>query len=162
VSTTRTGRTSYRNPSLQNFPKDYTVGADYARFRETIEPHNTDTHELIESDYGQIEVWLGWAYSRDPVLLEHLQSGDVHTRTAEGAFNTKRELHSPEEWTEYRQRAKHIRFGRPIHAEVKPAQLLETLRGNQQPGRLGTDANGSETDSAIRTVAAATWLLAAA
>jgi uracil-DNA glycosylase family 4 len=111
VSTTRTGRTSYRNPSLQNFPKDYTVGADYARFRETIEPHNTDTHELLESDYGQIEVWLGWAYSRDPVLLEHLESGDVHTRTAEGAFNTKRELHSPEEWTEYRQRAKHIRFG---------------------------------------------------
>jgi uracil-DNA glycosylase family 4 len=162
VSTTRTGRTSYRNPSLQNFPKDYTVGADYARFRETIEPHNTDTHELLESDYGQIEVWLGWAYSRDPVLLEHLQSGDVHTRTAEGAFNTKRELHTPEEWAEYRQRAKHIRFGRPIHAEIKPAQLLETLRGNQQPGRLGTGANGSETDSAIRTVAAATWLQIAA
>jgi len=111
VSTTRTGRTSYRNPAVQTIPKDYTVGEDYARLRETIIPHNPDTHEIGEYDFNQIEVWLAWAESRDPVLLEHLQSGDVHSATAEGAFNTKRELWTPLEWAEKRQNAKKIRFG---------------------------------------------------
>lgn len=111
VTTTRTGRTSYRDPAMQTLPKDYTVGADYARLREVIIPHNPDTHELIDADYNQIEVWMAWALSRDPVLLEHLKSGDVHSYTAEGAFNTKRELWTPEQWAEKRQNAKKIRFG---------------------------------------------------
>lgn len=111
VSTTRTGRTSYTDPAMQTIPKDYTVGADYARLREVIVPHNQETHELIEADYNQIEVWLAWAFSQDPTLLEHLQTGDVHSATAEGAFNTKRELWSDLEWAEKRQNAKKIRFG---------------------------------------------------
>lgn len=111
VTTTRTGRTSYHNPAMQTIPKDYTVGADYARLREVIIPHNPDTHEIIEADYNQIEVWLAWAESRDPTLLLHLQSGDVHSATAEGAFNTKRELHDKLTWQAMRQNAKKIRFG---------------------------------------------------
>lgn len=111
VTTTRTGRTSYRDPAMQTIPKPYTVGADYARIREVIVPHNSDTHEIIEADYNQIEVWLAWAESRDPTLLEHLQSGDVHSRTAEGAFNVLRGDFTPERWSEYRQNAKRIRFG---------------------------------------------------
>lgn len=111
VTTTRTGRTSYHNPAMQTIPKDYTVGADYARLREIIIPHDPDTHEIIEADYNQIEVWLAWAESRDPTLLSHLQSGDVHSATAEGAFNTKRELHDPLVWLAMRQNAKKIRFG---------------------------------------------------
>lgn len=111
VSTTRTRRTSYTDPAMQTIPKDYTVGADYARLREVIIPHNSTTHELIEADYNQIEVWLAWAFSKDPALLEHLQTGDVHSATAEGAFNTKRELWSELEWAEKRQNAKKIRFG---------------------------------------------------
>lgn len=111
VTTTRTGRTSYRDPAMQTIPKDYTVGADYARLREIIIPHDPATHELIEADYNQIEVWMAWALSHDPVLLSHLQSGDVHSYTAEGAFNTKREDHTAERWAELRQNAKKIRFG---------------------------------------------------
>lgn len=111
VSTTRTGRTSYRDPAMQTIPKAYTVGEDYARLREIVVPHNTYTHEIIEADYNQIEVWLAWAFSRDNVLHQHLLSGDVHSATAEGAFNTKRELHTPERWDEMRQNAKKIRFG---------------------------------------------------
>lgn len=111
VTTTRTGRTSYHNPAMQTIPKDYTVGADYSRLREIIIPHNPDTHEIIEADFNQIEVWLAWAESKDPTLLAHLQSGDVHSATAEGAFKTKRELHSKSEWQVLRQNAKKIRFG---------------------------------------------------
>jgi uracil-DNA glycosylase family 4 len=111
VTTTRTGRTSYRDPAMQTIPKDYTVGADYARLREIIVPHNQDTHEIIEADFNQIEVWLAWAASGDPTLLEHLKSGDVHSATAEGAFNTRREDHDRLEWQQLRQNAKKIRFG---------------------------------------------------
>lgn len=111
VATTRTGRTSYRDPAMQTIPKDYTVGADYARLREIIVPHNPDTHEIIEADYNQIEVWVSWFHSQDPVLLEHLESGDVHSATAEGAFQLKRDSMPKSEWGVYRQNAKKIRFG---------------------------------------------------
>ena len=111
VDTTRTGRTSYRDPAMQTIPKPYTVGTDYARLREIIIPHDPATHEIIEADYNQIEVWLAWAESRDPVLLEHLQSGDVHSYTAELAFHTKHDLHTKQEWDILRQNAKKIRFG---------------------------------------------------
>lgn len=111
VTTTRTGRTSYRNPAMQTLPKDYTVGADYARLREIIVPHNPETHEILELDFNQIEVWMAWAFSKDPVLLTHLQSGDVHSATAEGAFNTTRDQWPPAEWQVKRQNAKKIRFG---------------------------------------------------
>lgn len=111
VSTTRTGRTSYRDPAMQTLPKDYTVGADYARLREIIIPHNPDTHEIVEADYNQIEVWIGWYHSQDQALLEHLESGDVHSATAEGAFNISRHSMTKEEWSVYRQNAKKIRFG---------------------------------------------------
>lgn len=111
VSTTRNGRTSYRNPAMQTIPKDYTVGADYARLREIIIPHNPETHIIGEWDYSQAEVWMAWFRSQDSVLYQHLTSGDVHSRTAEGAFNTKQELHSYDEWQILRQNAKKIRFG---------------------------------------------------
>lgn len=111
VSQARTGRTAYHDPAVQTFPKDYTVGADYARIREVIIPHNPDTHEIIEADYNQIEVWLAWAWSGDEILHQHLLSGDVHSATAELAFKTKRELWSKADWDIKRQNAKKIRFG---------------------------------------------------
>ncbi len=112
VTTTRTGRTSYHDPPMHNaFPKEYTVGADYARLREIIIPHNPSTHEIMEADYEQIEVWLAWAWSKDELLHQHLLSGDVHSATAELAFKTKRDLWPPDQWQVKRQNAKKIRFG---------------------------------------------------
>lgn len=111
VTTTRTGRTSYRDPAMQTLPKDYTVGADYAKLRNIIIAHDPATHEIMSFDFQQIEVWMAWAWSHDPVLLSHLESGDVHSATAELAFSTKRELWTPEEWDVKRQGAKRVRFG---------------------------------------------------
>lgn len=111
ITNTRTGRTAYQRPGAQQWPKDYTVGADYARIRETIIPHNPDTHVIVEADYNQVEVWLAQHESGDQTLLAHLQSGDVHSATAEGAFSTSRTLHTKEEWSVLRQNAKKIRFG---------------------------------------------------
>lgn len=111
VTTTRNGRTSYRNPAVQTIPKKYTVGEDYARLREIIIPHNPDTHVIAEFDFNQIEVWMAWFRSQDPILYQHLTSGDVHSATAEGAFNIKRENFTQDAWDVYRQNAKKIRFG---------------------------------------------------
>lgn len=111
VTATRTGRTAYRNPAMQTLPKDYTVGADYARLRDIIIPHNPLTHGILESDYNQIEVWLAYFFSGDPILGEHLASGDVHSATAEGAFNVSRHAFTGPQWDVYRQNAKKVRFG---------------------------------------------------
>lgn len=111
VTTTRTGRTSYRDPAMQTLPQPYTVGEDYAKLRDIIVAHDPNTHEIMELDFQQIEVWMAWAWSKDPVLLSHLESGDVHSATAELAFNTKRGDWPADEWQVKRQNAKKIRFG---------------------------------------------------
>ena len=116
---TRTGRTAYHDPAMQTIPKDYTVGADYARIREVFIPRvmkcrfcgRVNSRLIFEADYNQIEVWIGWAYSKDPVLLEHLKTGDVHSATAEGAFKVLRTDFTEDEWKKKRQNAKKIRFG---------------------------------------------------
>ena len=137
VTTTRTGRTSFRDPAMQTLPKDYTVGEDYARLREIIIPHNPATHEIIEADFNQIEVWLAWAESRDPTLLAHLKSGDVHSATAEGAFNVKRGDFTSAEWQVYRQNAKKIRFG------LQYGEGAEKLSTPPPVGIGGTVANAT-------------------
>lgn len=128
VTNTRTGRTAYHNPAAQTWPKDYTVGADYARIREVLVPLNPDTHCFIEADYDQIEVWLAQHETGDSTLLQHLKSGDVHSSTAEGAFNTRRDLHTDLKWQELRQNAKKIRFG---------LQYGEGARGLSRPTPVG-------------------------
>lgn len=107
---TATGRTAYHDPAVQTIPEEYTVGEDYARLAETMIATDDD-YELAAFDYEQIEVWICWAYTQDPQLLEDLQSGDVHSSTAEGAFNTTRDRWEVADWQIKRQNAKKIRFG---------------------------------------------------
>lgn len=117
LHTTRTGRRSYKDPAMQTIPEEYTVGAEYAQISEVFIPHNRETHGMLKADYESIEVWMGWVFSRDPVLLEHLLSGDVHSATAEIAFKIDRHDYGfPHHkknglWQIKRQGAKKIRFG---------------------------------------------------
>lgn len=117
MHTVRTGRRSYKRPAMQTIPEEFTVGAEYAQIQEVFIPHNPRTHGMLKVDYEQIEVWAGWALSRDPVLLEHLLSGDVHSATAEVALGVdRRDYGFPNHrknpvWEDLRQNAKKIRFG---------------------------------------------------
>lgn len=117
MHTTRTGRRTYEHPAMQTIPESFTVGAEYAQIQEVFIPHNPATHGMLKVDYEQIEVWVAWAHSRDPVLLEHLLSGDVHSATAESALGVSRHDYGyPNhrknlEWEYLRQVAKKIRFG---------------------------------------------------
>lgn len=111
LHTTRTGRRSYKRPAMQTIPEEYTVGAEFAQIAEVFIPHNPKTHGMMKADYEQIEVWMAWLFSQDPVLLQHLLSGDVHSATAEIAFHMSRNDVDPAAWKVKRQGAKKIRFG---------------------------------------------------
>lgn len=117
LHTTRTGRRSYKRPAMQTIPQAYTVGAEFAQIEEVFIPHNPKTHGMLKADYEQIEVWMAWVISQDPVLLEHLLSGDVHSATAESALSfvrktvVRRTDFEPAAWKVWRQNAKKIRFG---------------------------------------------------
>jgi uracil-DNA glycosylase family 4 len=113
----RTGRRSYKRPAMQTIPQEYTVGAEFAEISSVFVPHNPKTHGMLKADYEQIEVWEAWVLSRDPVLLEHLLSGDIHSATAEAAFKISRlDYGYPNHrknplWDVKRQGAKKVRFG---------------------------------------------------
>lgn len=117
MHTVRTGRRSYKRPAMQTIPEEFTVGAEYAQIQEVFIPHDPRTHRMLKVDYEQIEVWVGWALSHDPVLLDHLLSGDVHSATAESALGVSRHDYGyPDHrknpiWEDLRQNAKKIRFG---------------------------------------------------
>ena len=117
LHTVRTGRRSYKDPAMQTIPESFTVGAEYAQIQECFIPHNRSTHGMLKADYEQIEVWVAWTESRDPVLLEHLLSGDVHSATAEIALGVQRQDYGypnhrkNPDWEYLRQTAKKIRFG---------------------------------------------------
>jgi uracil-DNA glycosylase family 4 len=113
--TVRTGRRSYKRPPMQTIPQEYTVGAEYAQIEEVFVPFDRRTHGMLKADYEQIEVWMCWWASKDPTLLDHLLSGDIHSATAELAFKLDRRDYglNPKknpEWVVKRQGGKKLRF----------------------------------------------------
>jgi len=101
---TVTGRPSYRNPPLQTLPKEHKVGK-YAKIREMFSATNDD-YVIVEADYSRAEIWMAYAYCKDPQMLEDLK-GDVHRQVAAAAFGKK-----PEDVTDAeRHAAKTITFG---------------------------------------------------
>jgi uracil-DNA glycosylase family 4 len=113
--TVRTGRRSYKRPPMQTIPQEYMVGAEYAQIEEVFVPFNRRTHGMLKADYEQIEVWMCWWFCKDPVLLEHLLSGDIHSATAESAFGLNRwdfgtQPKKNPEWVVHRQGGKKLRF----------------------------------------------------
>lgn len=113
--TVRTGRRSYKRPPMQTIPQEYTVGAEYAQIEEVFVPFDQATHGMLKADYEQIEVWMCWWQCKDPVLLEHLLSGDIHSATAENAFGLDRRNFGDNpkknpEWVVHRQGGKKLRF----------------------------------------------------
>jgi len=140
---TVTGRLSSEAPNMQNIPRDV---KDIKRaFVASPE------HLLIYADFSQIELrMLAW-FSRDEWLMQVYRDGrDLHGEMAEVLFG---EDYTPEQ----RSFAKRLNFGQRLQGRRKTRSIAGnlTLRryGNQQPGHLGIDANGSETHSATRPVA---------
>ncbi|MGQ9697164.1 MAG: DNA polymerase [Armatimonadota bacterium] len=98
LSGTRTGRLSSASPNLQNIGRDPVARNIFVA---------TPGYTLVEADYSQLEVRVVAYLSQDPVLLEAVQSTDIHTRTASMMFNAP-----PDQVTkELRSKAKAITFG---------------------------------------------------
>jgi len=96
---TVTGRTSSKNPNLQNIPREKKIKGMF-----TADPN----YYPVEIDFSQVELRVMSYYSQDPVLLKvYQEGGDVHLTTA--CFIFKKKPHEVTKWE--RKRAKLVNFG---------------------------------------------------
>lgn len=85
---TQTGRRSWRKPPLQTIPKEAREGhVPLIKIRKIFAATNDD-YILLECDYKQIELWIAYFLSGDPVMLEALMSGDFHGEAAKYMYST--------------------------------------------------------------------------
>lgn len=85
---TATGRPSYVDPPVNTLPHARSVG-ELSKVRSMFVADDED-HILAEFDYAQIELWIMYALSHDPMLLADLTEPwritgkpDYHSRTCE-------------------------------------------------------------------------------
>ena len=73
-----TGRMSCRNPNLQQVPRD-------SGFRKAARAK--DGYVFVVADFGQMELRLAAAVSKDPIMIDAFQRDiDLHTLTAEAIY----------------------------------------------------------------------------
>jgi uracil-DNA glycosylase family 4 len=72
-----TGRTTSREPNLQNIPKDSDIKSMFEA---------DDGHLLIDLDYKQMELVVSTYYTGDQVMVSAIESGDAHTYLAKRIF----------------------------------------------------------------------------
>lgn len=100
--TARTGRTTCKDPNLQNIPQDKNV-------RNLIEAR--PGWKIKEQDYSQIELRVASMFSGDANMQHAYQSGsDLHSKTTELLFGDTSSL-SPQEQKRKRTEAKSMNFG---------------------------------------------------
>lgn len=97
VDTVRTGRTSCKEPNLQQVPRDKALRSLF---------NASPGYVLFECDYSQLELRVACHYSGDRTMLDiYNNNGDIHTRTAQ-IVTGKQEVTKEE-----RNRAKAVNFG---------------------------------------------------
>lgn len=97
VDTVRTGRTSCKEPNLQQVPRDKALRSLF---------NASPGYVLFECDYSQLELRVACHYSGDRTMLDiYNNNGDIHTRTAQIVTGKK------EVTKEERNRAKAVNFG---------------------------------------------------
>jgi len=154
ATTSVKGLNHLRGPALQTIPRPDTLqdaGWPYnPREWFIARPGNC----FAVADLSQAEVRMLAVMSQDEAMIEAVNTGtDVHVSMAQKAYPQEWEVADDAERKKIRSHSKGVTFGRPIsYAEVKSAQLLETLNGNQQPEEVGILLNGSETHSMTRQV----------
>lgn len=100
--TARTGRTTCKDPNLQNIPQDKNV-------RNLIEARHG--WKILECDFSQIELRVASMFSGDANMQHAYQSGsDLHSKTTELLFGDTSSL-SPQEQKRKRTEAKSMNFG---------------------------------------------------
>jgi DNA polymerase-1 len=69
-----TGRTSCKNPNLQQVPRNKELRTQFTAAKGRV---------LIEADYSQLELRIAADYSQDKTMLKiYREGGDIHTETA--------------------------------------------------------------------------------
>lgn len=87
---TVTGRTSSRNPNVQNIPNPKSLSGETISIRGLFDA--PPGMVFFEADYKALELWMAYHYSKDPALYDALTSSDFHTRVASFVFGIPEEM----------------------------------------------------------------------
>lgn len=141
---TSTGRLSYTDPPVHNLPHERTWG-DLAEVRSIFRA-DTEDDCLLEFDYNQIEIWMGWGFSGDDAMYDDLmlpyyvdyQQGtpdygkpNYHSRIATSVINAIDD--GSRGWKFARDNAKHVTFG------IMYGETAWGLAAKKPPQGLGCD-----------------------
>lgn len=116
LNTVSTFRSSCSNPNFQNQPSRNPRIAEIIRRSYVARPG----HQLLEIDYGQIEVRIPCCYNFDPVLIEYVcdPSKDMHRDMACQIFDLPVET---------------LKKMKPLRQLVKGAYVFATFYGSYYP-----------------------------
>lgn len=141
---TSTGRLSYTDPPVHNLPHARTIG-ELAEVRSIFKA-DTEDDCLIEFDYSQIEVWMGWGFSGDdamhddlllPYYVDYMQGTpdygkpNYHSRIATSVIQATDD--GSVGWKFARDNAKHVTFG------IMYGETAWGLATKKPPQGLGCD-----------------------
>ncbi len=122
---TDTGRFSCSGPNLQNMPRK---GGDPIGVRHFIRA--PEGYRIISVDYSQLELRVGTALCRDPLMMKtYAEGGDIHGTTTATIFSIPYSEATDKHRPEYKERrtiAKNCNFG--VFFGLYPKGLQETLR----------------------------------
>lgn len=107
LHSTRTGRWSFKNPPMHQIPQDKVKGHPIGLVRLLFVPDDED-HVLLESDYSQIEIWMGAAFSECPAMFHDLEH-NYHSVIASTVLGASP---SDPDWLDKRINAKKVTFGK--------------------------------------------------
>ncbi len=86
---------SSSNPNFQNIPTRDDEAMKYTRSILYPRPG----HQIMEVDYGALEVAIAAAYHKDPTMLSYLrEGGDMHADVAEQIFMTSIDKSKPDDY----------------------------------------------------------------
>ena len=104
----RSGRTSCKDPNLQNIPRPDSPEGKMARDVFCCAPGYT----FVQADYSQLELRIAAMLSDDPVMIDIFESGvDFHLRTAQMVSQMMWGIPPEKVEKKHRSQAKSVNFG---------------------------------------------------
>ncbi len=95
LHTARTFRSSSSGPNFQNIPTRDDEAMQYTR--SVLYPR--PGHQIMEIDYGALEVAIAATYHKDPTMLSYLrEGGDMHADVAQQIFMTDIDKSKPDDY----------------------------------------------------------------
>jgi len=114
------GRTASSNPNCQNIPRQSNIKSIFVADKGFI---------FLDTDYKQMELVVSTFYTKDPIMIEAIKSGDAHTYIAKLIFG----FSDPDEVKKRRDFIKTLNFG--VLYGMGPYKLSQQLNITMDEGK---------------------------